>query len=335
MNNIFRIITLFCIISSNIMASFTSKTTRIIKKNVLSMKKDNIEFRSLSQFYKPKTQNQEMYVKYLNDQNTKILFAVGPAGTGKTMLACNSAIRELKSGSVNKIIITRPLVPVEEEEIGFLPGNMNKKMDPWTRPIFDVFLEFYAQKDIDAMLYNNVIEISPLAFMRGRTFKNSYIIADEMQNSSPNQMLMLTTRIGLGSKMVITGDLKQRDKGIMDSGLVDFINKFKTYNSITNGTNVGIKMIELNSRDIERHPVIVNILDIYNVDKLVSKKNQTNYVENPSIQEVKTNVTINSTFVSKNLTKIESGPPIKQYFNSNNDAALIPISHMSRYLREK
>jgi len=192
------------------------------------MKKEIPECKSMSNFYKPKSSNQERYVKYLNDENTKILFAIGPAGTGKTMLACNQAIKELKSGKINKIILTRPIVPVEEEELGFLPGNINKKMDPWTRPIFDIFNEFYQKKDIEGMLNNNIIEISPLAFMRGRTFKNAYIIADEMQNSSPNQMLMLTTRIGEGSKMVITGDIKQTDRS-MESGLSDFINK---YNSI-------------------------------------------------------------------------------------------------------
>ena len=203
------------------------------RKVIHNMKKESGDLKSLSNFYKPKTTNQELYVKYLNDPTTKILFAVGPAGTGKTMLACNQAIKELKSGNIQKIVITRPVVPVEEEEIGFLPGNINKKMDPWTRPIFDIFYEFYQKKDVEAMLYNNVIEISPLAFMRGRTFKHSYIIADEMQNSSPNQMLMLTTRIGEGSKMVITGDLKQSDRGI-NSGLQDFINKYKTYTNYLN-----------------------------------------------------------------------------------------------------
>jgi phosphate starvation-inducible PhoH-like protein len=228
-------------------------------------------FRSLSHYYNPKTFNQREYVKYLEDDKTKILFAVGPAGTGKTMLACNNAIRELKDGKIDKIVLTRPVVPVEEEEIGFLPGNINKKMDPWTRPIFDIFLEFYNQKDIDNMLYNNVIEISPLAFMRGRTFKNSYIIADEMQNSSPNQMLMLTTRIGDGSKMVITGDLKQSDRGA-NSGLYDFIEKERLYASHHNISDNGIKIVHLNNTDIERNPVIVKMLDIYNFKEPMPKR---------------------------------------------------------------
>ena len=242
---------------------------RFYNGKTINMKKEkSIEFKSLANYYLPKTSNQELYVKYLTDPKTKILFVYGPAGTGKTMLACNNAIKELKSGSIDKIVITRPVVPVEEEEIGFLPGNINKKMDPWTRPIFDIFNEFYSQKDIDMMIYNNVIEISPLAFMRGRTFKNAYIIADEMQNSSPNQMLMLTTRIGSGSKMVITGDLKQTDRGVK-SGLSDFIQKYNLYKNINqNVTNNGIKIVELNNNDIERNPVIIDLLKIYDVENL-------------------------------------------------------------------
>jgi phosphate starvation-inducible PhoH-like protein len=238
------------------------------------MKKDTtLEFKSLSTFYKPKSNNQEKYCEHLNDLKTKIIFAIGPAGTGKTVLACNEAVKQLQKGTYQKIIITRPIVCVEEEEIGFLPGTINKKMDPWMRPIFDVFLEFYSQKDIDMMIYNNIIEISPLGFMRGRTFKKCFIIADEMQNSSPNQMMMLTTRIGKGSKMVITGDLKQTDKNIGSSGLDDIIKKIKLYDnnqlSLNNTDFIyhGIKIVELNKDDIEREPIISIILDIYDVNK--------------------------------------------------------------------
>ena len=282
-----------------------SRYSHTHSRTFFNMKKEIGDLKSLSFFYKPKTINQEQYVKYLNDHNTKLLFAIGPAGTGKTMLACNQAIKDLKGGVIDKIVITRPVVPVEEEEIGFLPGNINKKMDPWTRPIFDIFNEFYPKRDLDAMLYNNVIEISPLAFMRGRTFKNAFIIADEMQNSSPNQMLMLTTRIGEGSKMVITGDLKQSDRG-MDSGLSDFINKYKKYtNFITrnnNRTNIGIQIIELNSSDIERSQVIKNLLDIYEFKEPVEK------IETMSKTNKSTNLQCNSI--------------------RNDDAALIPIEHV-------
>ena len=269
------------VLFTNTKTVFTSQMREMATKRIITMKKDsNVELKSLSQFYKPKTPNQEKYYSYLNDDKIKLLFAVGPAGTGKTMLACNNAVKDLKSGKVNKIVLTRPVVPVEED-IGFLPGSINKKMDPWTRPIFDVFLDFFSQREIDLMMYNSVIEISPLAYMRGRTFKNAFIIADEMQNSSPNQMLMLTTRIGVGSKMVVTGDLKQSDKGL-ESGLYDFINKFKVYEKREsekyNNTDInsGIKIVELNNTDIERSPVIVKILDVYNVnEKKVEKKVNT------------------------------------------------------------
>ena len=288
------------------------------RKVIYNMKKESGDFKSLSNFYKPKTSNQELYVKYLNDPSTKILFAVGPAGTGKTMLACNQAIKELKSGNIQKIILTRPAVPVEEEELGFLPGNINKKMEPWTRPIFDIFYEFYHKKDVETMLCNNVIEISPLAFMRGRTFKHSYIIADEMQNSSPNQMLMLTTRIGEGSKMVITGDLKQSDRGV-NSGLQDFINKHKTYinylNRVGNETRIGIDIVELSKSDIERSKVINKLLDIYEFNEAaVSKKDETP----KSIPEP----IHNSKEVKQTVTR------------SDDDAALIPIQHMLGCVRE-
>ena len=277
------------------------------------MKKETPALKSLSNFYKPKTANQEKYVNYLNSPSIKLLFAFGPAGTGKTMLACNHAIKELKDGNIEKIIITRPIVPVEEEEIGFLPGNINKKMDPWMTPIFDIFYEFYARKDIESMVYNNIIEVSPLAFMRGRTFKNSFVIADEMQNSSPNQMLMLTTRLGENSKMVITGDLKQSDRGT-NSGLYDFINKYKTYNnylkSNNENTKYGIDMIELTNEDIERSKIVSKILDIYNLN------------DNKSL------IKENTTITQQNTTTKTIIP-----YKYNDDAALIPLHHLSKNLK--
>jgi phosphate starvation-inducible PhoH-like protein len=268
------------------------------------------------------------------------LFAVGPAGTGKTMFACNTAIQELKSGNINKIILTRPVVPVEED-IGFLPGNINKKMDPWTRPIFDIFLEFFSQKDIDLMVYNNIIEIAPLGYMRGRTFKKAFVIADEMQNSSPNQMLMLTTRIGDGSKMVITGDLKQSDKG-QNSGLSDFINKYKLYERVVKAHqnagkfyNPSIRIVELNNSDIERSPVVVNILDIYSTTEDDAKKAELDAkkLKITSI-EPQEEVEKNETHANEPTQNAngKSGFTAELFMSSPdfNDAALIPRSHMSK-----
>jgi len=232
----------------------------IRSRSALSMKlkkgSPGSDLRAMSPIYNPRGINQENYVKWLEDRRVSILLGVGPAGTGKTLFACNAAVKALKSGEAQKIIMTRPVVPVEED-IGFLPGDLITKMNPWTRPIFDILTEFYMQKDIDAMLQSGVIEISPLAFMRGRTFKRAFIVADEMQNSSPNQMLMLTTRIGEGSKMVITGDLKQSDRSV-DNGLADLMKKLKSY-----GDCESIKMVEMNVADVERSAAVSKILDIY------------------------------------------------------------------------
>jgi phosphate starvation-inducible PhoH-like protein len=209
--------------------------------------------------YKPRTPNQKIYSAYLNNPDTSIVLGIGPAGCGKTLFACMTALDQLKKGSIEKIVLTRPIVPVEDEEIGFLPGNLVNKMDPWTRPMFDIILEQYQQHELTMMLKNNVIEISPLAFMRGRTFKNSFIIADEMQNSTPNQMLMLTTRIGTNSKLVITGDLKQSDK-IHENGLRDLMYKLR---KPENQALDEIKMIEMQYEDVERSPIVKKMLEIY------------------------------------------------------------------------
>jgi len=185
-----------------------------------------------------------------------MVFAVGPAGTGKTMLACYAAIQGLNDDSFNRIILTRPAVSVDED-IGYLPGTLEEKMDPWTRPIMDIFAEFYSQTQIASMIKEKVIEICPLAYMRGRTFKNAFIIADEMQNSSPNQMKMLLTRIGDDSKMVITGDLNQHDRKYDENGLKDI------YERIKGKTHKRIECITFEHKDIERSLIVKDILDIY------------------------------------------------------------------------
>ena len=210
--------------------------------------------------YKPKTINQQKYLQAIENENTKLVIVNGPAGTGKTLFACISAIELLKNNNIDKIILTRPLVSVEEE-IGFLPGNINEKMDPWTKPIIDIFSEYYKKPEIDQMIYNNVVEIIPLGFMRGRTFKNSYIIADEMQNSTPNQMKMITTRIGENSKMIITGDLNQSDLK-EKNGLDDLIKKYETYSNMNEIEDL-IKFIKLENTDIERSQIVKTIMNIY------------------------------------------------------------------------
>jgi phosphate starvation-inducible PhoH-like protein len=178
------------------------------------------------------------------------------------MLACCAAVESLRLGKVNKIVITRPVVSVGEE-IGFLPGSIESKMDPWTRPIFDVLRETYSAKEITHMTEEGVIEIVPLGFMRGRTFKNTWIIADEMQNSSPNQMFMLATRIGEGSKMIITGDLNQSDLDSNNNGLLQINNKVR--NAEMTSTLDCVRYIELDKDDVQRSRAAKTILNIYDM----------------------------------------------------------------------
>lgn len=204
----------------------------------------------------PRNTSQENYLELLKNSKKHIVFAIGPAGTGKTMIGVQMAIKQLKEGVINKIVVTRPAVSVDEEH-GFLPGTLNQKMEPWTRPIFDVFYEYYHPREVVGMLEDGILEISPLAYMRGRTFKNAYIVADEMQNATPSQMKMLLTRIGEGSRMVVTGDLQQADRP-NHNGLVEFVDLYQQH--------TGHKMTDIawfETKDIERHPVVREILSIY------------------------------------------------------------------------
>jgi phosphate starvation-inducible protein PhoH and related proteins len=205
----------------------------------------------------PRNRSQDNYLKKLQDPDKTMIFAIGPAGTGKTLLSTQTAVKLLKEKQIEKIIVTRPAVSVDEQH-GFLPGTLEKKMEPWTRPIFDVFAEYYYAKEIQNMLLEGVIEVSPLAYMRGRTFKNSFVLADEMQNATPNQMKMLLTRIGENSRMVITGDLKQADR-LEDNGLIEFIR-------LLEGSDFNHRFVDIvnfGQKDIERHPAVKEILEIY------------------------------------------------------------------------
>ena len=208
----------------------------------------------------PRNLSQETYLELLKNPKKYIVFAIGPAGTGKTMLAVQMAIKLFKEGVISKIIVTRPAVSVDEEH-GFLPGDLNAKMAPWTRPIFDVFEDYYHPREIAGMLEDGVIEISPLAYMRGRTFKNAFVIADEMQNTTPSQMKMLLTRIGDNSRMVVTGDLNQADRP-RENGLLEFCSLY--------GRGGDYRMIALarfETKDVERHPVVKEVLKIYNEEQ--------------------------------------------------------------------
>lgn len=223
--------------------------------NVINIDKRLREKRKRVQIY-PKNLSQETYLLKLNNPEKMIIFAIGPAGTGKTMLAVQWAIDQLKEGIADKIIITRPAVSVDEQH-GFLPGDLNQKMEPWTKPIMDVVSENYSAREVAHMLEEGVIEISPLAYMRGRTFKNAVIIADEMQNATPSQMKMLLTRLGENSRMAVTGDLQQADRPTTN-GLLEFLN---LYNDFENHRYVDL--VHFTVADVERHEAVKEILAIY------------------------------------------------------------------------
>lgn len=205
----------------------------------------------------PRTRNQERLVLALQDDSQHIVVTVGPAGTGKTYLAMQAAVRALQQGTCERIVMTRPAVGVEDERHGFLPGNLVAKMEPWTRPLLDVLRESYRPQDIASMIEDQVIEIAPLAFMRGRTFKRSWVIADEMQNATPAQCKMLMTRIGVDSKIIITGDIEQADRSHGDNGLMDLCQR------LPEGGVKGIAVCHLDNRDIQRHKIIDSVLDLY------------------------------------------------------------------------
>lgn len=206
----------------------------------------------------PKTLSQEEYIDLLTDPKKIIVFATGPAGTGKTMLAVLAALQAYRAGECSKIVITRPAVGVDDEKHGFLPGDLNAKMEPWTRPIIDYIQEYYRPIEVTKMLDEQQLEISPLAFMRGRTFKNSWIIADEMQNATPSQMKMLLTRLGEGSKIVVTGDTRQADRKEADNGLLDFKRLVDSYRNCKY-----VSGVEFTGKDIQRHPAVLEVLKIY------------------------------------------------------------------------
>ncbi len=201
----------------------------------------------------PRSKNQKNYFELLNTKD--IVFAYGPAGTGKTYLAVAKAVASLQQGLVKKIILSRPAVEAGEK-LGFLPGDLKDKVDPFLRPIYDALYEMMPYDQVEKKLANNTIEIAPIAFMRGRTLEDCYIILDEAQNTTKIQMKMFLTRLGKNSKMVVVGDNTQIDLiSKSDSGLIDAAKKLK------NITDIGF--IELDQRDVIRHEVVRKIINAY------------------------------------------------------------------------
>jgi len=215
--------------------------------------------------YIPIHHNQVKYVKDLKDSTLDLVVCNGPAGTGKTLFACQEALPHLEHVcKFNKIVITRPTFE-SEENLGYLPGDMYDKMTPWLIPILDVFEEQKSRKYVKHIIDSGLLEIVPLSYMRGRTFKNTFIIADEMQNSSPAQMKMLLTRLGEDSKMVVLGDITQNVEN--ENGLRDLIARIKRYYDIESFyydmNNDGISLVGLKEKDVQRSELVRKILNIY------------------------------------------------------------------------
>lgn len=205
----------------------------------------------------PKSLNQEKYILALTEPSIDVVVASGPAGTGKTYLAMLAAIQALRNKDCDKIILTRPAVSIDDEKHGFLPGDLNQKMEPWVKPLYDVLNEFYTVKELQYMLAEQVVEITPLGFIRGRTFKNAYIIVDESQNSTPSQLKALLTRIGEGSKIIIAGDIEQPDRPNPQNGLLDLTKRLNEYKV------PGMTSCTFDVKDIRRHKIIEHILKMY------------------------------------------------------------------------
>ena len=204
--------------------------------------------------FSPRNLAQRKYIDLLYS-SMPIVVSTGPAGTGKTLLACHAGSKALATRQVDRLILTRPAVSVDEQH-GFLPGSLDKKMEPWTRPMFDALHRYMSPKQVKLMVEERKIEICPLAYMRGRTFDNAWIIGDEMQNSTPSQMKMLLTRIGEGSKMIVAGDTAQHDRGFEENGLADLIAR------LDRGSH-SIRHVEFTEDDIVRSEVIKEILRMY------------------------------------------------------------------------
>ncbi|WP_293660578.1 PhoH family protein [Rhodoferax sp. OV413] len=207
---------------------------------------------------KPRSQNQALYLD--NIAEFDITFGIGPAGTGKTYLAVAAAVDALQRSSVQRIVLTRPAVEAGER-LGFLPGDLNQKVDPYLRPLYDALYDLMGYEQVHKAFERQQLEIAPLAFMRGRTLNNAFVILDEAQNTTPEQMKMFLTRVGFGTKTVITGDLTQIDlpKAQM-SGLVEAERVLRR--------TPGIAITRLTSTDIVRHPLVARIVDAYEEARL-------------------------------------------------------------------
>ena len=225
----------------------------LITMNIKEEKQIDLFIQTKKRKIIPRTKNQNSYFKLLNSKN--ITFAIGPAGTGKTYIAVAKGVSALQEGKVNKIILSRPAVEAGEK-LGFLPGDLKEKVDPFLRPIYDALYSMLPFEQVEKKITNNVIEIAPIAFMRGRTLEDSFIILDEAQNTTRTQMKMFLTRLGKNSQMVVVGDVTQIDLvSEKESGLKDALKKLKKINDIG--------FVELSEIDVVRHDIVKKIINAY------------------------------------------------------------------------
>lgn len=234
-----------------------NKDDNCLTKYLSYKERENIE----KKFTHPKNIHQEQYAALLKQKTKKIIVVAGPAGTGKTLFATEYGIRNFMLGTYEKLVFTRPSVSVDED-LGYLPGTMEDKMAPWIRPIYDILYQHMSPTDLSHYMEEKTIEIAPLGFMRGRTFKNTWIVADEMQNSTISQMKMLLTRLGENSRIVVTGDLDQHDRQGEINGLEDFLNKFRGKRSPS------ISSFEFEKNDVQREEVVKEVLDLYSGEQV-------------------------------------------------------------------
>ena len=229
------------------------ETKSMISLEINADKEKDLFFQTKKRKIIPRSKNQKLYFELLN--NKDIVFAVGPAGTGKTFLAVAKAVTSLQEGKVKKIILSRPAVEAGEK-LGFLPGDLKEKVDPFLRPIYDALYEMLPYDQVEKKINNNIIEIAPIAFMRGRTLEDCFVILDEAQNTTKIQMKMFLTRLGRNSQMVVVGDNTQIDLiSKNESGLIDASSKLKALDDIG--------FINLKEEDVVRHDLVRNIIKAY------------------------------------------------------------------------
>src|SRR6516165_2911183 len=232
----------------SIIRIISEDTSQSLRGVVSSTKQLQVGKRNLT----PKTLNQKLYLEAI--EKNDMVFGIGPAGTGKTYLAVSMAVRALLDKKINRIVLTRPAVEAGER-LGFLPGTLQEKIDPYLKPLYDALYDMIDVERVDRHLERGVIEIAPIAFMRGRTLNDAFVILDEAQNTTPEQMKMFLTRIGYGSKAVITGDVTQIDIAGGRSGLVGL-------EEVLGGID-GIAFVRLTGRDVVRHRIVQDIVDAY------------------------------------------------------------------------